>query len=89
MGLDFMVYKRNKQTGEETELVAMARCNGCGADINEGFKEKLDRIVSEGAKVCHVGVCTVMKETKEECPTITEALKYLEERGVKPVRGTH
>ena len=78
-----------KYSGVDIELVAMARCNGCEAGIDDGFKEKLDRIVSEGAKVCHVGVCTVKRETKEECPTITKALEYLEERGVKPERGTH
>ena len=42
------------------ELVAMARCSGCGNDIDEpGFREKLDRIVSEGSQVCHLGLCTV------------------------------
>ena len=74
---------------EDLELVAMARCNGCEAGIDEGFKEKLDRIAEIGAEVCHVGVCTVRRETGKECPVITEALKYLEERGVKPYRGTH
>ena len=47
------------------------------------------RFVSEGAEVCHVGVCTVRRETGQECPTITQALAYLEERGLKTVRGTH
>ena len=71
------------------ELVAMARCNGCEAGIDEGFREKLECIVSEGAEVCHLGVCTVRSDTKEECPTITRAAAWLEERGVKIVRGTH
>lgn len=70
-------------------LVAMARCNGCQAEIDRGFREKLDRIVSEGAEVCHLGVCTVRSDTKEECHVITQAAAYLEERGVKVVRGTH
>lgn len=70
-------------------LVAMARCNGCEAGTDEGFREKLDRIVSEGAQVCHLGVCTVKPETKAECATITQAAAYLEERGVKVTRGTH
>ena len=73
----------------ELELVAMARCNGCDAGIDEGFKEKLDRIAEIGAEVCHVGVCTVRRETGKECPVITEALEYLRARGVKTVRGTH
>ena len=71
------------------ELVAMARCNGCGAGIDKGFREKLDRIVSEGAEVCHLGVCTVQKDPDRECPTITEAAEYLAARGVEIVRGTH
>ena len=76
--------------GEEPlTLVALARCNGCDAGIDKGFREKLDRIVKEGAEACHLGVCTVKSETKSECPTITEAAAYLEERGIKIVRGTH
>ena len=75
--------------GMDAELVAVARCNGCDAGIDNGFREKLERIVSEGANVCHFGVCTVKKETGEECPVITEAGKYLEEHGVRLVRGTH
>ena len=71
------------------ELVAMARCNGCGKGIDEGFREKLDRIVSEGTEVCHLGVCTRHGEDKKECPTITEAAAYLEAKGVRIVRGTH
>ena len=70
-------------------LVALARCNGCDAGIDKGFREKLDRIVEEGAEACHLGVCTVRSDTKEECPVITRAAAYLEERGVKIVRGTH
>ena len=46
-------------------------------------------IVSEGAEVCHFGICTVKKETGEECPVITEAGEYLEKKGVRLVRGTH
>ena len=71
------------------ELVAFARCSGCEAGIDDGFREKLDRIVSEGAEVCHLGVCTKSFETKEECPVITEAAAFLERSGVRIVRGTH
>ena len=71
------------------ELVAMARCNGCGKGIDEGFREKLERMVSEGAEVCHLGVCTRHGEDRKECPTITEAAAWLEERGLRIVRGTH
>lgn len=71
------------------ELVAFARCNGCGKGVDEGFREKLDRMVQEGAEVCHLGVCTRHREAKEECPTITKAADYLEARGIRMIRGTH
>lgn len=71
------------------ELVALARCNGCKAGIDDGFREKLDRIVSEGAQVCHLGVCTVRRDTGLECPVIRDAAAYLESNGVTIVRGTH
>lgn len=74
---------------EPLELVAMARCNGCAAGIDDGFREKLDRIVAEEAEVCHLGVCTRKQETHEECEIITAAAQYLASRGVKIVRGTH
>lgn len=74
---------------EPLELVAMARCNGCQAGIDECFREKLDRIVSEGAQVCHLGVCTVRRDTGRECPVIRDAAAYLESKGVAIVRGTH
>ena len=74
------------------ELTAFARCSGCEVGLDEGFKEKLERIVSEGTEVCHLGVCTQTRnengETRE-CPTITKAAEYLEESGVRIVRGTH
>ena len=70
-------------------LVALARCNGCDAGVDNGFREKLDRIADDRAQVCHLGVCTVRPDTKEECPVISEAAAYLEARGVRIVRGTH
>ena len=67
------------------ELVAGVRRAG-----HPGFdREKLDRIVEEGAEVCHLGVCTRKRETNEECEIITAAANYLGSRGVKIVRGTH
>lgn len=80
----FQVYE-----GTDTILTAFCRCNGCEAGIDDGFKEKLDRIISEGTQVCHFGVCTIREGTKEECPVITKAGEYLEAHGVKLVRGTH
>lgn len=77
---------------KQLELTAFARCCGCDAGIDEGFKEKLDRIVSEGTEVCHIGVCTQIRNEngeRSECPTIAKAAEYLEARGVRVVRGTH
>lgn len=74
---------------EDIELVAMARCNGCEAGINKGFREKLDRIIKLKADVCHVGACTYRRDIGKECPIISEALEYLEAHGIKTVRGTH
>lgn len=74
---------------EPLELVAFSRCNGCEAGIDKGFQEKLERIVSEGAQACHLGVCTVRRETGQECPVIREAAAWLESHGVEIVRGTH
>ncbi|MDO5154054.1 MAG: CGGC domain-containing protein [Eubacteriales bacterium] len=74
---------------EPLELVALARCNGCEAGIDGGFREKLDRIVSEGAQACHLGVCTVRRGTGQECPVIRDAAAYLESKGVSIIRGTH
>jgi len=34
-------------------------------------------------------VCTKHGQNGEECPTITEAAAWLEEKGVRIVRGTH
>ena len=74
---------------EPLELIALARCNGCEAGINDGFREKLDRIVREGAQVCHLGICTIRRDTGRECPVIHDAAVYLESNGVAIVRGTH
>lgn len=75
--------------GQDVELAAFARCNGCGAGLDEGFREKLDRMVTEGAQVVHLGVCTVRRETHTECPTMTQAAEYLQARGLEVHRGTH
>lgn len=75
---------------EELELVAFMRCNGCkGAPANDaGMAQKLQRLVSIGTQVLHVGVCTQTKE-KEECALITGMLQTLQAQGIQVVRGTH
>jgi len=76
--------------GEEVELVAFMRCNGCGKELEEdaGMQEKLERLISIGTDILHIGVCTNNKQ-KEECALITAAADIMESKGVKVVRGTH
>ena len=61
-------------------LTAFARCNGCEAGIDEGFQEKLDRLVEEGTQVVHLGKCTDRKDTGP-CPVIAQAADYLAAKG--------
>lgn len=79
-----------RYAGEEVELVAYMRCNGCELPLTEdaGMLEKLERLCSIGTEVLHIGKCTLNKE-KEECPLITEAAAMLEAKGIEIVRGTH
>lgn len=76
--------------GEEIELTAFLRCNGCGTSPREdaGIVEKLDRLQSIGTQVLHLGLCTNKKGTGE-CPTITQMAQMAQERGIRVVRGTH
>lgn len=81
----FSVYE-----GEDVEMRAFFRCNGCGKDPDqdEGMKEKLDRLVKEGVTIVHTGVCTKTREGVE-CKTITKLIEMIEQRGISVVRGTH
>ena len=74
--------------GQEVPLTAFARCNGCEAGIDEGFQEKLDRLVEEGTQVVHLGKCTDRKDTGP-CPVIAQAADYLAAKGIRIVHGTH
>ena len=74
--------------GQEVTLTAFARCNGCEAGIDEGFQEKLDRLVEEGTQVVHLGKCTDRKDTGP-CPVIAQAADYLAAKGIRIVHGTH
>ncbi len=74
--------------GQEVTLTAFARCNGCEAGIDEGFQEKLDRLVEEGTQVVHLGKCTDRKDTGP-CPVIAQAAAYLTSKGIRIVHGTH
>lgn len=61
-------------------LTAFARCNGCEAGIDEGFQEKLDRLVEEGTQVVHLGKCTDRKDTGP-CPVIAQARRLFDGQG--------
>ena len=76
--------------GEDVELMAFMRCNGCDADVdtNKGLREKLDRLESIGVEIVHIGVCTKRRDGTE-CPTITALIAELEKRHIAVVRGTH
>ncbi|MDO4454063.1 MAG: CGGC domain-containing protein [Eubacteriales bacterium] len=87
-------YERKKffarYEGEEVEVSAFFRCNGCGKNPEEdaGMTEKLDRLVQEGITVVHTGVCTKKKDGTE-CGTITKLVEMIRQRGISVVRGTH
>ena len=76
--------------GQNIELTAFMRCNGCDIDPegDKGIIEKMDRLQKIGTEVLHVGVCTVKKEGGE-CPTITKMIEMAQQRGIRVVRGTH
>lgn len=75
--------------GEEAELTAFLRCNGCAKppESDPGLREKLDRLQALGVDTLHLGVCTV--QNGSECPRITRIAHMAEERGMQVVRGTH
>ena len=82
--------------GEEVELLAFWKCNGCGHPVegDPGLQEKIERLLKEGVEVLHLGVCTQVRSRdnprqRRECPTITDICRRFEEKGVAIVRGTH
>lgn len=76
--------------GEDLDLLCVMRCNGCDAGFDEDFKYKLSKAAEKGTQICHLGHCVNRKELdKNECPVITQAASYMEELGIKVVRGTH
>lgn len=76
--------------GEEAELVAFLRCNGCENDPGRdaGMQEKIPRLVKIGADAVHLGVCT-KKQGGIRCPVIQEIERLLQKRGIPCVDGTH
>lgn len=74
---------------ETLELVAFARCNGCGQDWenDEALEEKIVRLQKIHIDSVHFGVCTIQKG--QECLFITRLADRLTAAGMTVVRGTH
>jgi predicted metal-binding protein len=71
-------------------LSAFLRCSQCGVDPEQdaGMTEKLERIVSCGAQIAHIGVCCRQKDGSC-CPHMQKAVDYLAAHGLEIVWGTH
>ncbi len=84
--------------GEDTQLLAFMKCNGCAEDgaakprEDAGILEKVERLEQEGIETVHVGVCRFRQGpdgNREECSRLMEICRMIEERGIQVVRGTH
>lgn len=75
--------------GEDVDLRAFLRCSSCGKTPQEdpGMTEKLERLVSSGVEVVHIGVCAQPKGIR--CQTMERHAAWLEERGIRVVWKTH
>ena len=82
-----------RYAGEDVRLVAFMRCSHCiregGSPMDDaGFVEKLERLVSEGTGVVHVGVCAG-KGPADACPGMARMTREFQARGIEVVWGTH
>ncbi len=77
-------------SGQEVEVAAFMRCNGCGTDpcSDKGIAEKVARLRQEKIEVVHVGACTKNKEGVR-CGTIQKIMDMIEAEGIRIVDGTH
>lgn len=75
--------------GEDVDLRAFLRCSNCGKTPQEdpGMTEKLERLVSSGVEVVHIGVCAQPKGIR--CQTMEHHAAWLEEHGIRVVWKTH
>lgn len=75
--------------GEDVDLRAFLRCSNCGKTPQEdpGMIEKLERLVSSGVEVVHIGVCAQPKGIR--CQTMERYAAWLEEHGIRVVWKTH
>ncbi len=75
--------------GEDVDLRAFLRCSNCGKTPQEdpGMTEKLERLVSSGVEVVHIGVCAQPKGIR--CQTMERYAAWLEEHRIRVVWKTH
>lgn len=68
------------------KLWGFFHCNGCDCDrdTDPGYRKKLDRLVEEGVKKVHLGVCMC-----RYCPNIDSICESIQKMGIECVRGTH
>ena len=89
-------YDRRKSferyAGEELRLMAFMRCSHCvkeGDPMEDaGFVEKLERFVSEGVEIVHIGICAG-REEETACPGMKKMADAFREKGLEVVWGTH
>lgn len=89
-------YDRRKSferyAGEELRLMAFMRCSHCvknGDPMQDaGFVEKLERFVSEGVEIVHIGLCGGRTE-EAACPGMAKMAAAFREKGMTVVWGTH
>jgi predicted metal-binding protein len=76
--------------GEEIQLAAFLRCNGCDSVPLEdpGMMEKLERLAAENVEIVHLGVCTKLPNGSL-CPKIAQIRQKLESLGITVIQGTH
>ena len=81
-----------RYAGEELRLTAFMRCSHCVRESDpmrdEGFMEKLERLVKEGTQIVHIGVCAGRDEASA-CPGMLKMAQAFRDRGLEIVWGTH
>lgn len=75
--------------GKDVDFCAFLRCSSCGKTSQEDprMTEKLERLVSSGVEVVHIGVCAQPKGIR--CQTMERHAAWLEEHQIRVVRKKH
>ena len=82
-----------RYAGEELRLMAYMRCSRCHREDGDpltdpGFVEKLDRLVSEGVEIAHIGICAG-RDPSTACPAMLKMAGAMRERSIEVIWGTH